>query len=105
MMNDMDYEKKKIEKLDPAFMGSNAGSAGASLDEVVLKINEIIDVLNGEEPELRESEGERIRKVIYKLMLGMREEIFTSQDEIVTKEKVLALKRETPRTNRICLQV
>ncbi len=41
-------------------------------------------------PELRESEDERIRKVIYKLMLGMREEIFTSQDEIVTKEKVLA---------------
>lgn len=37
-----------------------------------------------------ESEDERIRKVIYKLMLGMREEIFTSQDEIVTKEKVLA---------------
>ena len=41
-------------------------------------------------PELTESEDERIRKVIYKLMLGMREEIFTSQDEIVTKEKVLA---------------
>lgn len=41
-------------------------------------------------PELAESEDERIRKVIYKLMLGMRKEIFTSQDEIVTKEKVLA---------------
>lgn len=41
-------------------------------------------------PELRESEDERIRKVIYKLMLGMREEIFTSQDDIVTKDKALA---------------
>jgi hypothetical protein len=39
----------KIEKLDPAFIGSNAGSCGASVDEVVLKINEVIDVLNGEQ--------------------------------------------------------
>lgn len=41
-------------------------------------------------PELSESEDERIRKVIHNLLLGMREEIFTSQDEIVTKEKALA---------------
>ncbi len=58
---------KKIEKLDPAFMGSNAGSCGASLDEVVLKINEIVDMLN-DEPELRESEDERIRKAIIELL-------------------------------------
>lgn len=41
-------------------------------------------------PELCESEDERIRKVIHKLLLGMREEIFTSQDDIVTKDKALA---------------
>lgn len=53
-------------------------------------------VLHNIFPELRESDDERIRKVIYKLMLGMREEIFTSQDEIVTKEKVLAYLEKKP---------
>ena len=41
-------------------------------------------------PQLHESEDERIRKVIYKLMLGLRKEIFTTADKSVTKEKVLA---------------
>ena len=41
-------------------------------------------------PVLSESEDERIRKVIHKLLLGMREEIFTAQDEIATKDKVLS---------------
>ena len=41
-------------------------------------------------------EDERIRKVIFKLLLGMREEIFTSQDEIVTKEKALAYLEKRP---------
>lgn len=75
----MDYEKKYSEALERARKAYNAippESRGAR------KIIE--DIF----PELRESE--RIRKVIYILLLGMRSEIFTSQDEIVTKEKALA---------------
>lgn len=41
-------------------------------------------------PELRENEDERIRAVILKLVLGMRDEIFTTADKLVTKPKVLA---------------
>lgn len=40
-------------------------------------------------PELVESEDEKIRRVIHQMMLWMRKETFTSQDESVTKEKVL----------------
>lgn len=72
---------KKIKKLDPAFMGSNAGSAGASLDEVVLKINEIVDVLNGETPELRESEDERIRKELIEYLRGDLDDITTDDTD------------------------
>lgn len=52
--------------------------------------NDEMEALRTLIPELRESEDERVRKVIFKLLLGMREEIFTSQDEIVTKEKALS---------------
>ena len=73
----MDYEKKYNEAL--AWMRElYPGLHGATKEDAEHYF-----------PELAESEDERIRKVIYKLMLGMREEIFTSQDEIVTKEKVL----------------
>ena len=41
-------------------------------------------------PQLAESEDERIRKVIHKILLGLRKEIFTTQDEVVTKDKALA---------------
>ena len=41
-------------------------------------------------PDLKESEDERIRAVILKLVLGMRDEIFTTADKLVTKPKVLA---------------
>ena len=71
----MDYEQKYKEIL-----------AWARKNKARLNGVPIEDVL----PELAESEDDRVRKVIYKLMLGMREEIFTSQDDIVTKEKVLA---------------
>lgn len=55
----------KIEKLENPVMGLNVGCGGSSLDDVISKVNEIIDALNGkEEPEPRESEDERIRKEI-----------------------------------------
>ncbi len=60
-------------------------------NEINIKgIGETVELCERLFPELREGEDERIRKVIYKLMLGMRKEIFTSQDEIVTKDKALA---------------
>ena len=55
----MDYEKR-IEKLRNPFVRGNEG-CGVSMIDLLEKINEVIDVLNGE-PELRESEDERIRK-------------------------------------------
>ena len=79
----MDYEKNYKEALERArALRKEAIEKGYAVDYV--KDYETIF------PELRESEDERVRKVIYKLMLGMRGEIFTAQDEIVTKEKVLA---------------
>lgn len=47
-------------------------------------------VLHNIFPELRESEDERVRAVILKLVLGMRDEIFTTADKLVTKPKVLS---------------
>ena len=51
-------------------------------------------------PELRESEDERIRAVLLKLVLGMREEIFTTADKLVTKPKVLAYLEKQKESNR-----
>ncbi len=48
------------------------------------------EILEALIPELRESDDERIRVVILKLVLGMRDEIFTTADKLVTKPKVLA---------------
>lgn len=81
----MDYEKKYNEALERARRIKNGEDDWrySDLIEIGPALTEIF-------PELAESEDERIRKVIYQLMLGMREEIFKSQDEIVTKEKVLA---------------
>ncbi len=43
-----------------------------------------------EKPNSFTDEDERIRSVILKLVLGMRDEIFTTADKLVTKPKVLA---------------
>lgn len=43
-----------------------------------------------ENPDSFTDEGERVRAVILKLVLGMRDEIFTTADKSVTKPKVLA---------------
>lgn len=74
----IDYEKKYKKALD------RAKAQWGSVDD------ETRSWLEGTFPELAESEDERIRAVILKLMLGMRDEIFTAQDELVTKPKVLA---------------
>jgi len=60
----MDYEKK-IEKLRNPYVRGNEGCSVSMID-LLEKINEIVDVLNGV-PELRESEDERIRKAIVNL--------------------------------------
>ena len=50
-----------IEKLEHRWADGFSACGGASYEETIDKINEIIDVLNGkEEPELRESEDERM---------------------------------------------
>lgn len=55
----------KIEKLERRYIGPDTGCGGATFSDVIDKVNEIIDALNGkEDPELRESEDERIRKGI-----------------------------------------
>ena len=47
-MNDMD---KKIEKLERRYIGPDTGCGGATFSDVIDKINEIVDVLNGEQKE------------------------------------------------------
>ena len=79
----MDYEKKYNEALE------RARRVYRNYKNLFPKYSYSEDIENIF-PELRESEDERIRKVIFNLLLGMREEIFTSQDDIVTKEKALA---------------
>lgn len=39
---------KRIEKLEEPYLDCSSGCGGASFSEVIIKINEIVDVLNGE---------------------------------------------------------
>ena len=39
----------KIEKLERRYIGPNTGCGGATFSDVIDKINEIVDVLNGEQ--------------------------------------------------------
>ena len=77
----MDYEKKYNEALERA-KELIAKWIGKNKDFYIEDYSYIF-------PELRESEDERIRAVILKLVLGMRDEIFTTADKLVTKPKVL----------------
>ena len=42
---------KKIEKLERRYIGPDTGCGGATFSDVIDKINEIVDVLNGEQKE------------------------------------------------------
>ena len=76
----MDYEQKYNEALEKAKSIHDNPDASRNRKEWIEDIF----------PELAESEDERIRAVILKLVLGMRDEIFTTADKLVTKPKVLA---------------
>lgn len=91
----MDYEKAYKEALE------RAQRILCNLPEGSTTIRDIESIF----PELAESEDERIRKVIRQLLLGMREEIFTTQDEIVTKVKVLAYLEKQKRKNASIVEI
>ena len=80
----MDYEKKYNEALERARQIKDGKDEWRYSD-----LAEITPALTDIFPELAESEDERIRAVILKLVLGMRDEIFTTADKLVTKPKVL----------------
>lgn len=75
----MDFEKEYkslVGRITKAHLYAQTDSTRAVLEDIY--------------PSLSESEDERIRAVILKLVLGMRDEIFTTADKLVTKPKVLA---------------
>ena len=66
----------KIEKLVAPYFDNHSGCGGASYDEVINKINEIIDALNGkEDPELREINDEEIRKDLIGGLMWQRDNL------------------------------
>lgn len=77
-------KKKIIEKLRNPYARGNEGFAVSMID-LLEKINEIIDVVN-EEPELGESEDERIRKWLLEAIENMEPKMFIE----VKKVDVLA---------------
>ena len=73
----------KIEKLERRYIGPNTGCGGATFSDVIDKINEIVDVLNGEHAIEEKSE---IPTNLDELLDGYFEKLVVPEHQIIFED-------------------